>query len=83
VKISRLIDLTKTGGFSLDNLKALIVSPFCRVHEDKRVRHISVCFAFEGFFIEIFMPGLKLKRRNELGVIHLKKYSPGPVSKYI
>lgn len=68
VKLSRLTDLS--GGFTKDALKQVIVAPFPRIHGDKRLRHISMCFTFEGFFTEIYMPGLKLNRRNEPGVIH-------------
>lgn len=73
IKISRLIDNTPTNGFSKDDLKNFIVSPFSRINHDKNIAHISICFTFEGFFIEIFKPGLTSKLRNNFGVIHKSK----------
>lgn len=64
IKINRVIDYTKNQGFSSNSIKELIVSPFCRIYEKDKVDNISVCFMFEGFFIEIFMPSLKLKERK-------------------
>lgn len=67
VKISRLIDRSTEGSFSLSVLKDIIVSPFFR----KLSAHkFSFCFLFEGFFIEIFMPGHTLKQRAVQGVIN-------------
>jgi hypothetical protein len=70
IKISRVIDYTKNKGFSSDSIKELIVSPFPRNYENN---NYSVCFMFEGFFIEIFMPSLKLKERNIVGVLNKQK----------
>lgn len=67
VKISRLIDRSAGGGFSLNVLKSIIVSPFFR---ELPGRKFSFCFLFEGFFIEIFMPGHTLKQRAGQGVIN-------------
>lgn len=55
IKISRLVDSTENG-FSLDQLKQIIISPFKRRFEN---RNQSICFILEGFFIEIFTPGIK------------------------
>jgi hypothetical protein len=73
VKVERLIDKTLEGGFTPESLKELIISPFCRIHETHKTNHVSVCFIFEGFFIQIFMPGLKLKNRVKSGVINEPK----------
>lgn len=67
VKISRLIDKSTEDGFSLSILKDIIVSPFFR---KLPARKFSFCFLFEGFFIEIFMPGHTLKQRAVQGVIN-------------
>ncbi len=67
VKISRLTDRTKNGGFSQAMLRDIICSPFNRSLPNQR--H-SFCFLFEGFFIEIFFPGHTSKNRNEKGVIN-------------
>lgn len=67
VKISRLIDRSTDGGFSLSNLKNVIASPFFRKLPNRK---FSFCFLFEGFFIEIFMPGYTLKQRAAKGVIN-------------
>lgn len=75
VKINRVIDYTKNKGFSSNSIKELIVSPFCRSYENNEVNNTSVCFMFEGFFIEIFMPSLKLKERNKAGVLNKQKNS--------
>lgn len=67
VKISRLIDRSTEKGFSLEDLKNIVVSPFFRKLPDRK---FSFCFLFEGFFIEIFVPGYTLKHRNSKGVIN-------------
>ncbi len=66
VKISRLCDETKKGGFSQENLKSMLVSPFLRRY---RQGHYSFCFILEGFFIENFIPGLRAKPRRAKGVL--------------
>lgn len=66
VKISRLIDRTLKGGFTLSNLKSIVMSPFFRRYKQDAY---SFCFVFEGFFIEIFMPGLSFIKRRQAGVI--------------
>jgi hypothetical protein len=73
VTISRLIDRTEQGGFNIDTLKQIIVSPFCRTRETSKNNNVSTCFVFEGFFVEIFVPGLKIKERNKAGVIRKSK----------
>lgn len=73
VTILRLIDGTKQGIFNKDTLKQIIVSPFRRRHEESKNKNVSTCFVFEGFFIEIFVPSLKIKERNKAGVIHGSK----------
>lgn len=65
VKINRLID-SSVDGFTLENLKNLIVTPFLR----RRSSGFSLCFLIEGFFIEIFTPGLRYKKRSEKGVLN-------------
>jgi hypothetical protein len=67
------MDYTREKGFSSDSIKELIVSPFCRIYESNKVNNISACFMFEGFFIEIFMPALKLKERSRAGVLNKQK----------
>ena len=67
VKLSRLIDYTKIGGFSPEHLRSIVMSPFFRKHD---YGHFSFCFIFEGFLIEIFTPGLKISERKNRGVIN-------------
>lgn len=69
IRVSRVIDLSKSGGFSPDSIKQIIVSPFCRVYENSKPENVSICFMFEGFFIEIYVKGLKLKDRSKYGVL--------------
>jgi hypothetical protein len=64
VKISRLIDNTD-GGFTAEHLKGLLISPFIREHEKNK----SFCLVLQGFFVEIFIPGIPVKDRYRLGVI--------------
>lgn len=76
VKISRLIDRSANDGFSLSTLKNVIASPFFRKLPNRK---FSFCFLFEGFFIEIFMPGYRLKQRTAKGVINpLNKTAAAP-----
>lgn len=67
VKISRLIDRSAKDGFSLKTLKKVIASPFFRKLPNRK---FSFCFLFEGFFIEIFMPGFTQNQRVAKGVIN-------------
>jgi hypothetical protein len=67
VKLSRLIDYRETGGFSLEDLRLIVMSPFFRKRD---YGHFSFCFIFEGFLIEIFTPGLKISERKSRGVIN-------------
>lgn len=73
VKICRVVDLSPEGGFTDFDLKGVILSPICRTQDKDKVNRISVCFMFEGFFIEIFMPGLKMEKRNQYGIIRKSK----------
>ena len=74
VKVNRVVDLTRSEKkFTPQSIKEFIVSPFCRIYEDTKVNNVSVCLMFEGFFIEIFMPALKLKERNRVGVLNKNK----------
>lgn len=59
VEISRLID--RSNGFTMNSLKSIVISPFIRRNESKQY---SFCFFFEGFFIEIFIPGHTMKYRK-------------------
>lgn len=66
VRLSRLIDYTQPCGFSAESLRMIIMSPFFRRHS---YGHFSFCFVFEGFFIEIFTPGLKISERKRAGIL--------------
>lgn len=61
VKVSKLIDYSKVGGFTPAHLRSIVISPFFRRHS---YGYLSFCFVFEGFFIEIFVPGLKISARK-------------------
>lgn len=52
VKISRLFDSTKKNGFTQQNLKSMLVSPFPRRY---RRGCYSFCFILEGFFHRNFL----------------------------
>lgn len=64
LRISRLQDKTKNG-YTLENLKNILVSPFLRKHET----NISFCFLLEGFFVEFFLPGFKMNEKAKFGVM--------------
>jgi len=66
IKFSRLIDRTPNDGFTLNSLKGVIFTPLFRRYEYGRY---SFCFIFEGFFTEIYMPGLKISERKKKGVL--------------
>lgn len=68
IKINKVIDLTDEKGFTPDSLKQVIVSPFPRSNFDTNTPQ-SFCFMFEGFFIEIFTSGIKIKKRNQPGIL--------------
>lgn len=64
VTIYRLRDSTPEG-FSFDDLRGLIPSPFGRAFD----RVISICFVIYGFFVEIFLPRLPARLSNRPGVL--------------
>lgn len=68
VKLSRLIDRTPQNGFSLTNLKGIISSPFTRFASSMSGR-LSYCFVFEGFLVEVFLPGLTFSKSAQPGII--------------
>lgn len=70
IRVFRLSDKTP-GGFSLESLKSVIMSPIFRDHG----RNVSFCFIVEGFLLEVFVPGLKLSERNRPGVIKTSQRS--------
>jgi hypothetical protein len=51
VAVYKLRDSTASGGFSNENLRSMIMSPFARDFGD----FISVCYMFCGFFVETFV----------------------------
>lgn len=73
VKLSRVMDLSESEGFTPEVIKEIIVSPFCRIHGSHKVNNISVCFMFEGFFIEIYIKRLRFKDRKKHGVLSESK----------
>lgn len=73
IKLSRVVDLSVSEGFTAESLKGLIVSPFCRIYGGHKVNNISVCFMFEGFFIEIYIKRLKVKERKRHGILSKAK----------
>ncbi|WP_276756339.1 hypothetical protein [Pseudoalteromonas marina] len=72
VQISRVIDMSEEQGFSDEAIKQIICAPFVRLNTVK-LGSISVCFMFEGFFIEIFVTGMKIKKRKSKGVLNSKR----------
>lgn len=70
VLISRIIDRTRDG-FAFEELKNVIISPFYRKHPG--TKQLSFCYLFEGFFVEIFTPGLRHKELERLGIIRNNK----------
>ena len=77
IRISRVIDYNypKKNTFSPQVLKQVIVSPYCNIYENYKLNNISVCYMFEGFFVEIFIPALKLKERKKPGTLSKTKTS--------
>lgn len=69
IRISKVIDLSEGKGFTPEEIKELILSPYCRSHQERKMTNVSVCFMFEGFFIEIYLRPLKIKERNKPGVL--------------
>ncbi|TFF62664.1 MULTISPECIES: hypothetical protein [Comamonas] len=69
VRVSRLIDRSKDGAFSMDVLRNFVCTPFVRCTS---LDAFVFCFLFEGFFIELSVPGYKFKKMSEFGVINPK-----------
>ncbi|BDY05429.1 hypothetical protein [Ferrimonas sp. YFM] len=69
IKLSRVLDLSKSKGFTDQAIKQFIVSPFCRIYENEKVENISVCFMFEGFFIEVYLKGLDEEEQTLCGLL--------------
>lgn len=73
IKVSKVIDLSENKGFRDESIKEFILSPFCRIYESNKVNNISVCFMFEGFFIEIYIKNLNRKDRKKHGLLSNNK----------
>jgi len=69
VKISLLKDMRKEKFLSDEVLAKIIMEPFHRLSDN----NISFNFIFEGWFVEIFTPGLDLKERQSMGVIYSER----------
>lgn len=67
-RIHRLIDSTGTanGGFDLENLRQIVISPIPRWHDGHR--YYTLLFLLEGFLLEFFVPGVPYKQANQRGV---------------
>lgn len=68
VSLQKLHDPTLQNGFSNENIRALVFSPFGRGYEGFK----SVSFLFLGFFVEIFFPELPKKYLKRPSVLHGK-----------
>lgn len=66
VAIYRLLDSTKTGGFSHESMREFIIAPFGRRYGNGL---ISVCFLFFGYFVEVFISKLPARFLKRPGVI--------------
>jgi hypothetical protein len=62
-KVSKLNDPTP-GGFSLESLDELIISPIPRIAK----RTVSYLFILEGFLLEFFCPSIPFARSRDYGV---------------
>ncbi|MEI8705206.1 hypothetical protein [Pseudoalteromonas sp. B62] len=72
IQLSRVTDMSDEKGFSDEAIKEIISAPFCRV-DTVRKGSITVCFMFEGFFVEIFVTGMRIKDRHSPGVLKRNK----------
>lgn len=68
VAISRMTDSTVCNGFSNEDLRGLVASPFARDFGS----FISVCYLFLGFFVETFLPKVPPKYSKRVGILHGK-----------
>lgn len=66
VAVYKLRDSTPEGGFSNENLRSFIMSPFARSFGS----YISVCFPFLGFFVKVFLPRLPKPHAKRPGVLY-------------
>lgn len=76
VAVYKLRDSTDPGGFSNEDLRNFIVSPFARGYG----QFVSVCFPFLGFFVETFFPKVPERFAKRSGV--LRGRSPVFVAPY-
>jgi hypothetical protein len=66
VSMWKMRDSTPIGGFSNEDLRQFIASPFGRSYG----QFISVCFPLLGFFIEVFFPRVPAKYAKARSVLH-------------
>ena len=64
-----------SSAFTNEDLRSMVASPFMRRHGNSA----SVCYAFIGFFVEVFLPGtpkVALRRMPLLkdGLVHHAPY---------
>lgn len=60
VRIQRLHDSTRNGGFQDVDFRSVVMSPFIRRHG----KYYSICFLLFGFFVQIYIPALPASERK-------------------
>jgi hypothetical protein len=65
VSLERLHDSTKEGGFSSEQFRQVVMSPFTRQYET----YYAVCFLMFGFLVQVFVPSLPSKDRRSRNLI--------------
>jgi hypothetical protein len=70
IRLSFLKDMREEKFLKDNCLSEIIPMPFHRL--DEKNERVSFCFIMEGFFVEIFTPGLRLSERKTKGIIDIR-----------
>lgn len=77
VAVYKMRDSTPVGGFTNEDLREFICTPFARSYQS----FISICFPFLSFFVEVFFPKVPERFAKRRGILHGR--SPVFVAPYV
>ena len=68
LSLQRLHDCTPQGGFSPEDFRSVVMSPFIR----QSTNYYAICFLMFGFLVRVFVPSLPAKERKTAHLVTVK-----------
>lgn len=79
IAMERLHDSTPEGGFSSEQFRQIVISPFIRKHR----RGYAICFLMFGFLVRVFVPSLSIAERRSVSVLNDKAVLFVPLLEFV